>query len=407
MLKYEHFIQILSVVQRMRKVGMEFCEDNSQKMIDLMKHQCIEFFKRYHVSCLDEINLFLENEVWIQVQSFSSVVQLQEYRLIKRSLKRHNFDGSNNMNKTAAILPLNTSPNKKVHDDSSANSQDESSSIYGSCGYFVRFSEKSSPFECTFDAKMLEEDILSGIADETSCYYSEDSSDDYENVNQHANGNDRSNSPSLVVNNTSLNILRVIGRYLQMCRLLASIAPHIIYSTTELVDFYIYAVYEIFAKDLMLPSDALFTAELSRNLKRISETIISKMKKWPPSIQMIEFELKDSEEFYALAKRINAVESCVSVIQQFSLLHGYLDHLIEATRGDASEIANERQSLKSYIDETQTYVRDLRKPIFTCVTSRAIDIQSTMVAINKVKWDINHVTVEHNSYVDIINRVSY
>jgi hypothetical protein len=91
-LKYESFIQILSIVQRMKKVGYEFCDDNSQKMLDAMKNQCIEFFKRYHVTCLDEINLFIEHEVWVQVQCFNSVLQLQEYKSTKRAIKRYSND---------------------------------------------------------------------------------------------------------------------------------------------------------------------------------------------------------------------------------------------------------------------------------------------------------------------------
>lgn len=409
-LKYENFIQVLSIVQRMKKVGNEFCDDNSQKMIESMKSQSVEFFKRYHVSCLDEVNLFIEHEVWIQVQSFSSVVQLQEFRMVKRALKRHYLEKKTGDGESA-VLAINTnSPSKRsrdIVDDSSANSQDETSSIYGSCGYFVRFSEKSSPFENLFDQKMIEEDILAGIADETSCYYSEDSSDnDNENVNQTSTSEEKVQS-TLTVNNTSLNILRVIGRYLQMGRLLYAISAHIIYSMTELIDFYIYAIYEIFARDLSVPGDALHSPELNNSLKRISETVISKMRKWPPSMQMIEPDLKDSEQFFGLAKRINAVESCNSIIQQFTFLHGYLNHLIEATKTGTEEVASERQSLKSYIEQTTVCVRDMRKPIFTCVTSRAIDIQATIVAMNKVKWDVSHVMVQHSSYIDVINRVRF
>lgn len=404
-LKYEHFIQILSIVQRLKKVGQEFCEDNSTKMMECMRTASIEFFKRYHVTCLDEINLFLEHEVWIQVSSFTSVIQLQEFRSVKRALKRHTF-GDGEMK---AIVPINTPIKKSQNDnDSSINSQDESS-IYGSCGYFIRFSEKSSPFDFKFDQRMLEEDILSGIADETSCYYSDSSDNDFEcNNNKEMSSGNEISASSLTINNTVLNVLRCIGRYLQMCRLLHSIAPHIIYSMTELVDFYIYAVYDLFAKDLPphVPADALHTSELDANLKRIAKNVLIKMKKWPPSSEMIADDLKDPDQMYGLTKRINAVESCISVMQQFKLLHGYLDYLIMSTKSDPTVEANERESLQMYVESTQKYIYDLRKPIFTCVTARVVEIQVILTAINKIKWDINHVTVEHSAYVDIINRVS-
>ena len=103
---------------------------------------------------------------------------------------------------------------------------------------------------------MLEEDILSGVADETSCYYSEESDNDFESNNnnqQQVDPDKNGNGVNLIVNNTTLNVLRCIGRYLQMCRLFQSIAPHIIMSMTELIDFYIYAVYDVFGKDSPVP----------------------------------------------------------------------------------------------------------------------------------------------------------
>lgn len=410
-LKYENFIQVLSVVQRMKKVGYEFCEDNSNKMLDAMKSKSIEFFQRYHAACLDEINLFLDHEIWIQVHALNSVLQLQEFKSTKRAILRYSKEKSlYSDNESTAVLSVNNSPKKHrvIRDDCSVNSEQDGSSLYGSSGYswFIRFLEKNSPFEIPFDQKMLEEDILAGLADETSCYYSEDSSDnDNENILQ-ATDNEKSQSSVMTVNNTSLNILRIMGRYLGIMKLLYSIAPHIIYSLTELIDFYIYSVYEIFAKDLSVPGEKLHSPELMRNLKRISETIIPKVHKFPPSIQMIEHDLKDSEQFFGLAKRINAVESVISIMNQFIFLRGYLDHLILSTNDTTSdEVSNERQSLKMYYDEMRNCVEDLRKPIYIAVTSKAIDIPATVMLIGKVKWDVDHVVVEHNAYVSNLNRV--
>lgn len=98
---------------------------------------------------------------------------------------------------------------------------------------------------------MLEEDILAGIADESSCYYSDDSDND---SNEEYSGNNNvviEKYEIIYVSNTSLTVLRCIGRYLQMCRLLHSIAPFIVASMTELIDFYIFAVNEMFGKDLV------------------------------------------------------------------------------------------------------------------------------------------------------------
>jgi hypothetical protein len=165
----------LAIVQRLNKVGMEFCDEQSDKMIESMRKHSLEFFKRYHGNCLEEINIFLDHETWIQINSFNDVTQLQEYKSVKRAFQRYAKSGDYGQK-----IEAETASTDNLKSDSSFHSQDESS-IFGLCGYFLRYTEKSSPFDGGFDTSMLEEDILAGIADESSCYFSEDSSDNNDN----------------------------------------------------------------------------------------------------------------------------------------------------------------------------------------------------------------------------------
>ncbi|GAB0094360.1 Syndetin [Sergentomyia squamirostris] len=391
-LKFEQFIQVLCIIQRLKKVGVEFCGDGSAKLMDSMKMQSMEFFKRYHSACLEEISLFLDNEAWVAVNSFSSVTQLQEFKSMKKALQRHASGEGEPVVKPPTPRMTQSQPltlASNTDNDSSVHSQDGASSIYAFCGYFLRFSEKSSPFDGGFDESMLQEDILAGIADETSCYFSEESDDD------NLPGSCEVDSPnSLTVTNTSLTVLRCIGRYLQMCRLLHSIAPHIVASMTELIDFFIYVVHEFFAKDLPVASGNLYTQHLMDNLQRISQNIIPKVKNWPPSKMMIGSDLQDGDEMFGLAKRIVGVESACCLVEQFEQLQGYMLHLLPGC---------DRKSLEEYFVNA-AYVGDLRKPVYMCSTARLADIQGVLVAMGKVKWDINHVTVQHSPYIDSINR---
>lgn len=68
---------MLSIVQRLKKVGIEFCGEQSTNLMESMRAQSMAFFKRYHAASLEEICLFLDNEAWVPVMSFSSVLQLQ------------------------------------------------------------------------------------------------------------------------------------------------------------------------------------------------------------------------------------------------------------------------------------------------------------------------------------------
>lgn len=351
-LKYEQFIQVLSIVQRLRKVGFEFCNEPSNTLMDAMRKQSTQFFQRYHVSCLEEICLFLDNEAWMPVNDFSSLIQLQEFNSVKSSLQRFLRKDKMKLTKTsdedasaeskdlsidslgATVMTNNRlSPSKRLPERKksienqlnnnfdetlSIHSQEDcSSSVYGSCGYFLRFSEKSSPFDGGFDEAMLEEDILAGIADESSCYFSEESEEEQVQDNSVIATNDSTPTNSILskatvtVNNSSLNVLRCIGRYLQMCKLLHSISPVIVKSMTELVEFYIYVVYEFFAKDMVsydcqaciclllhlmeifssqfqpLSGDSLFTNNLMNNINRISAEIVPKVRNGPLSTPIV------------------------------------------------------------------------------------------------------------------------
>lgn len=220
--------------------------------MEAIRTQSLLFFGRYHSASLEEICLFVDNESWMPVASFTDVGQLQEFRSVRSAPRRHQRANASAQKPTATIEPVE----QPTAAPSSLHSQDDGagSSVYGgSCGYFYSFAEKSSPFDGGFDDTMLEEDILAGIADE-SCYYSEDDEADNgggENMDERRTTPAAAAATDMVVCNSSLNVLRCIGRYLQMCRLLHSISPNIVASMTELVDFYTFVVHDVFGSDLV------------------------------------------------------------------------------------------------------------------------------------------------------------
>lgn len=95
--------------------------------------------------------------------------------------------------------------------------------------------------------------------------------------------------------------------------------------------------------------------------------------------------------------RIVGVESAITLVQQFAQIQDYLNHLL---------LPNDHQFLATFFKETTTDLLDLRKPIYMCVAARVNDLDGILSLMSKVKWDINHVNVEHSTYVNNINRVS-
>ncbi|XP_058128051.1 syndetin [Anopheles ziemanni] len=456
-LKYDQFVQILAIVQRLKKVGFEFCDSHSEKLLGAMQKQSMVFFKRYHIACLEEVGLFFDHEVWVPISSFHDVTQLQEYKNFRHALARTaaNRAGASmtgvrgslsGASKSGDNVAARGAPGVDLIPDStsSMHSQDESS-LYGSCVYFLRFTEKSSPFDGGFDSTMLEEDILAGIADESSYYYSEDSSDNneqspsspapvaasFEGVSveespssqshskttatssTNAGASTASNVPVVVVN-TSLTVLRCIGRYLYFCKLLHRITPHIVRSMAELIDYYIFSVHDLFSADLSIPRDNLYSARLRAALQRIKVELLPLLRRsWPLSDEMVRADLSDPDTMYGIHKRIVATESCLTLVAQFRQMENYLGGLLATPTGDVGQQPGDtssedggwtQASLREYLVQTTEYVPDIRKPIVMCSTARVVDLQGILQMMTKVKWDINFVNVQHSAYVDTINR---
>uniref|UniRef100_A0A182PG97 Syndetin C-terminal domain-containing protein n=1 Tax=Anopheles epiroticus TaxID=199890 RepID=A0A182PG97_9DIPT len=409
-LKYDQFVQILAIVQRLKKVGGEFCDSRSAKLLGAMQRQSVEFFRRYHAACLEEIGLFFDHEVWVPIGSFHDVTQLQEYRNFRHAL------ATTARPAPAVARSSPAGPDLLPDSASSLHSQDESS-LYGSCGYFLRFTEKSSPFDGGFDSTMLEEDILAGIADESSYYCSEDGSDNSNEQQpgspaRHGTAHQPASQQPLVVVNTSLTVLRCIGRYLYFCKLLHPITPQIVRSMAELIDYYLYSVHELFSADLPVPRDNLASARLRAALQRIQAELLPKLRRvWPLSDEMVRPDLTDPDTLYGLQKRVVAAESCITLVAQFRQMEAYLGGLLAGAAAAAAGQDSTGESdgwtqagLREYLARTAEYVPDVRKPIFMCSTARVIDLQAVLSAMAKVKWDVNHVNVQHSPYIDTINR---
>lgn len=107
-------------------------------------------------------------------------------------------------------------------------------------------------------------------------------------------------------------------------------------------------------------------------------------------------ELANPDTLYGLPQRIVGVEAGNSILLQFQILQPYLNHLLPV---------GQRHVLSDYLEYSE-FMTDLAKPVYTCVTSRVIELSPILGQMAKVKWDVNHVTHQHSSYTDVLNRVS-
>lgn len=183
-----------------------------------------------------------------------------------------NFKNTPQASPTAGIYSANST------ECSSCHSQD-GSSVTGT--YFVRHAHHGTPFDASLDETIIEEDILA-VDNGGSGYFSDDSDDEeseelrkefvdeeygtlklilpwcfsgflfrqsskkpqeFKAAHHHQN--------SHILTNTTLSVLRQMGKYLQMSRLLKPISFQIISCMNQLFDYYLYCVHLFFASDLV------------------------------------------------------------------------------------------------------------------------------------------------------------
>uniref|UniRef100_A0A8C5A6N6 VPS50 subunit of EARP/GARPII complex n=1 Tax=Gadus morhua TaxID=8049 RepID=A0A8C5A6N6_GADMO len=213
-----------------------------------------------------------------------------------------------------------------------------------------------------------------------------------------------------ILTNTTLNVIRLLGKYMQMMNILKPIAFDVIHCVSQLFDYYLYAVYTFFGRNDMYESSGLglISSRLRTTLNRIQENLID-MAADPASVVTAGVEdrkekvptphlsqlvvLTKSGTLYGLAQRVVATESLVFLAEQFDSLQAHLDSMMPAVK---------KPFLQQFYSQTVSTASELRKPIYWIVAAKAIDYEQMLLMMSGVKWDIREIMSQHNVYVDIL-----
>lgn len=256
------------------------------------------------------------------------------------------------------------------------------------------------------------------MQDELSGYFSDDSEEDmpeeiqqdYVEETEHGKvlkKKHKAKHVGPIVTNTTLSVLRVCGKYLQMIRLLKSIAETVIQSMIQFFDLYFYTVHLFFTSDLVITSDSLYSQKLKLALTRMKENLIfnetdlenpgnRSHKVQQPQMSPI-VNLTQPERLHGLTERAVAVESLIFLGKQYESFRHYFEHLISNS--------SEKNYLHQFYEHTIPSVTDLRKPVYMAVVTQALDITGVMTLMTKVNWEVRDVMSQHSSYVDKILKV--
>ncbi|XP_044741720.1 syndetin [Chrysoperla carnea] len=452
--QFENFVQILSILHRLIKIGEEFCDSKSEELQEAIRRKSVSYLQNYHSSRLEELRIFFENEMWeiCPVKANFEISQLQEFKSLRHTLKHF----KDKKTSTSTVVSTSTSTSTSKNDLASNHSQEGSTT---SDKYFIRFDVNYTPFDIKFDDTLTDENILSDTIhdDDPNALHNTETDTDSENeevtrefidetqminetstnqnnhsIRKHRHGHEKSSGRHILLTNTTLSVLRQIGKYLQMSKLLQPISLDIFYCLTQLFEYYLYSVNSCFTSDLSVGGGSLYSIKLNAVLKRISEQLIKsntesysdsnlndldtsnlstssvshlkETKNNPKDLQSLNVQcpylntcvkINSPENLYGLTVRIVAVESLIFLAKQFEHLENYLEYLVPPEHS---------HTISHFYNQTISVAKDLRKPIYMAVASQSFDLRQTLLSMSKVNWEVKDVMSEHNKYIDVLLR---
>eukprot|EP00066_Takifugu_rubripes_P005371 XP_003969358.1 PREDICTED: coiled-coil domain-containing protein 132 [Takifugu rubripes] len=417
--KYDDFIVVLDVISRLMQVGEEFCGSKSEVLQESIKWQSVNYFKHYHRARLEELRMFLENETWelCPVKSNFNIAQLHEFKFMGQcrspsvSPSRQAASSTGLAQEELSLFQLYLLEGNpfEMHIE---HKEEETEDVLASNGY-----ESDELEKCVYQD--YDNDSDSDVPEELKQDYVDEQTGDAplksvsrETIRSKKKSDynlNKANAP--ILTNTTLNVIRLVGKYMQMMNILKPIAFDVIHCVSQLFDYYLYAVYTFFGRNDMYESSSLglISSRLRTTLNRIQESLIEveaagenagvhgaveERKEKVPSPHLSQLVvLTNSGTLYGLAQRVVATESLVFLAEQFESLQSHLDTMMPAAK---------KPFLQQFYSQKGATARELRKPIYWIVAARAIDYEQMLLLMAGVKWDIREIMSQHNVYVDVL-----
>ncbi|XP_058534121.1 syndetin [Ochotona princeps] len=412
--KYDDFIFVLDIISRLMQVGEEFCGSKSEVLQESIRKQSVNYFKNYHRTRLDELRMFLENETWelCPVKSNFSILQLHEFKFLEQS-RSPSVSPSKQLastsSKTVTLFEQYCSGGNPFEVQAN-HRDDETEDVLASNGYESDEQEKSAYQEYDSDSDVPEELKRDYVDEQTGdAPVKSVSRETLKSRKKSDYSLNKVNAP--ILTNTTLNVIRLVGKYMQMMNILKPIAFDVIHFMSQLFDYYLYAVYTFFGRNDSLESTGLglSSSRLRTTLNRIQESLIDLEVSADPAATLTAAEerkekvpsphlshlvvLTSGDTLYGLAERVVATESLVFLAEQFEFLQPHLDAVMPAVK---------KPFLQQFYSQTVSTASELRKPIYWIVAGKAIDYEQMLLLMANVKWDIKEIMSQHNMYVDAL-----
>ncbi|XP_015413744.1 PREDICTED: syndetin [Myotis davidii] len=437
--KYDDFIFVLDIISRLMQVGEEFCGSKSEVLQESIRKQSVNYFKNYHRTRLDELRMFLENETWelCPVKSNFSILQLHEFKFMEQSRSPSvspSKQPASTSSKTETLFEQYCSVGNPFEIHANHNDE-ETEDVLASNGvggvfktYWGTLSEvfflksilpikQGNWLDLFTHSPPISLPIYNFCSCDTTCTELQLFCFSILSVSRETLKSRKKSDYSLnkvnapILTNTTLNVIRLVGKYMQMMNILKPIAFDVIHFMSQLFDYYLYAVYTFFGRNDSLESTGLglSSSRLRTTLNRIQESLIDMEVAADPTATLTAAEerkekvpsphlshlvvLTSGDTLYGLAERVVATESLVFLAEQFEFLQPHLDAVMPAVK---------KPFLQQFYSQTVSTASELRKPIYWIVAGKAIDYEQMLLLMANVKWDVKEIMSQHNIYVDAL-----
>lgn len=263
---FEEFIKILTVCERMIEIGEQFCQlyrkdessaplCNTIEFQNTLYQQTRAYFQSYHQVSMSELKIFLENEIWTRcpidtADEFELIASLQEFLFMKNRLLKIK-QNSSLMTKNSKNSDPN-SPTTRATNSSTSFLLSPTTKLkkYFSKSYFRNNYETDGELLENEEMPTPFDGIMSYIVTQQT-FCDSDDENTVNNIKTEMNKNASLCNFEIVTTNTTLNVLRLMGRYMNIMFLLRPISFDIIKALMELFDYYFYTIYHFFALDIL------------------------------------------------------------------------------------------------------------------------------------------------------------
>lgn len=304
--RFDEFIRILNVGSLLATVGDElFLTSSSTEIEKCINSLAQDFFNAYHKFSMDELKMFLDNELWeiVPVKNDFRLVHLKEFSFLRASQLEQQ--------PLSKLCPISdNNPNKD--------------SLYSYSGDIEPLQLDKISLSTISDDEEFNTELEKDFVEEDESDSPPESLKRYSLV--------KTNGP--VLTNSSLNVLRLIGKYIQMMSLLEPISYEILMKVYSLLDYYTMEVLARFGPDKEKKIDDKSISPKIRSVVRsIRESLIKESNDSASAIQ--QQAVPDLETIFGRDndkdhRKAVAIESLIYLVNQLWNLQQYLESLIPA-----------------------------------------------------------------------------